>query len=146
VESNNTFTKVKLLNDDERVRSIAVMLSQNPPGEAALANARELMGGENDGQLFKAFLRRFVKKHSMPILISDDIIKQSDLSEQEFKTELALLLYEANLLNFGKARELSDLDVLAFMELLGQRKIEAPYTEDNFEKDLELSKQIRLRP
>jgi DNA repair protein RecN (Recombination protein N) len=45
VESNNTFTKVKLLNDDERVRSIAVMLSQNPPSEAALANARELMGG-----------------------------------------------------------------------------------------------------
>ncbi|TAK50448.1 MAG: DNA repair protein RecN [Saprospiraceae bacterium] len=45
VESNITFTKVKLLNGDERVRAIAVMLSQNPPGEAALANARELMGG-----------------------------------------------------------------------------------------------------
>ncbi|TAK50449.1 MAG: UPF0175 family protein [Saprospiraceae bacterium] len=82
----------------------------------------------------------------MPILISDDIIKQSDLSEHEFKTELALLLYEANLLNFGKARELSGLDALAFMELLGQRQIEAPYTEDDFEKDLELSKQIRLQP
>ena len=45
VEHNNTFTRVKHLNDDERVRAIAVMLSQNPPGEAALANARELMGG-----------------------------------------------------------------------------------------------------
>ncbi len=44
VDANATATKVKLLTTDERVRSIAVMLSQNPPSEAALANARELMG------------------------------------------------------------------------------------------------------
>lgn len=41
---NATLTKVKLLDEDERVRSIAVMLSQNPPSESALANARELIG------------------------------------------------------------------------------------------------------
>lgn len=44
VDGNSTATRVKLLTTDERVRSIAVMLSQNPPSEAALANARELMG------------------------------------------------------------------------------------------------------
>ncbi len=44
VDRHSTVTKVKLLNDDERVRSIAVMLSQNPPSESALQNARELMG------------------------------------------------------------------------------------------------------
>jgi len=44
VDGNATATKVKLLTTEERVRSIAVMLSQNPPSEAALANARELMG------------------------------------------------------------------------------------------------------
>ncbi len=44
VTGNSTATKIKQLNDDERVRSIAVMLSQSPPSEAALANARELMG------------------------------------------------------------------------------------------------------
>jgi len=44
VNGNTTATKVKLLGDEERVRSIAVMLSTNPPSEAALANARELMG------------------------------------------------------------------------------------------------------
>jgi len=47
VDSNNTFTKVKLLNNDERVRSIAVMLSQNPPSEAVVANVRKVMGGNN---------------------------------------------------------------------------------------------------
>ncbi|HHM21136.1 MAG TPA: DNA repair protein RecN [Bacteroidetes bacterium] len=46
VNGNTTTTNVKLLNEEERVRSIAVMLSQNPPTEAALTNARELMGPE----------------------------------------------------------------------------------------------------
>jgi DNA repair protein RecN (Recombination protein N) len=44
IDGNTTMTKVKLLNQEERLRSIAVMLSQNPPSEAAVANARELMG------------------------------------------------------------------------------------------------------
>lgn len=44
VDGNTTATKVKLLEEEERVRSIAVMLSTNPPSVAALANARELMG------------------------------------------------------------------------------------------------------
>ena len=41
---NRTYTQVRQLTTDERVRSIAVMLSQNPPTEAAIANARELVG------------------------------------------------------------------------------------------------------
>jgi DNA repair protein RecN (Recombination protein N) len=41
---NATLTNVRLLDDEERIRSIAVMLSQNPPSESALANARELVG------------------------------------------------------------------------------------------------------
>ncbi|MFN7117326.1 MAG: DNA repair protein RecN [Saprospiraceae bacterium] len=38
-----TITKVRLLNQDERIRSIATMLSQNPPSEAAIENARQLI-------------------------------------------------------------------------------------------------------
>ncbi len=45
VDGERTVTNVRLLNDDERVRSIAVMLSGNPPSEAALATARELVEG-----------------------------------------------------------------------------------------------------
>lgn len=45
VADNRTVTNVRLLNADERVRSIAVMLSGNPPSDAAVATARELVGG-----------------------------------------------------------------------------------------------------
>ena len=40
---DRTITSVRPLNTDERIRSIAVMLSQNPPSASALENARELM-------------------------------------------------------------------------------------------------------
>ncbi len=43
VEDNRTVTNIRLLNPDERVRSIAVMLSGNPPSEAAVETARELI-------------------------------------------------------------------------------------------------------
>jgi DNA repair protein RecN (Recombination protein N) len=45
VADNRTVTNIRLLNPDERVRSIAVMLSGNPPSEAAVATARELVEG-----------------------------------------------------------------------------------------------------
>lgn len=41
---DRTITNVRLLSDDDRVRAIAVMLSQNPPSDSALVNARELLG------------------------------------------------------------------------------------------------------
>ncbi|MEQ1744070.1 MAG: DNA repair protein RecN [Saprospiraceae bacterium] len=44
VENNRTITHLRALTPDERVRALGVMLSGNPPSEAALATARELMG------------------------------------------------------------------------------------------------------
>jgi DNA repair protein RecN (Recombination protein N) len=43
--ADRTITKVKLLNDEERIRAVATMLSGNPPTESAIANAKELLFG-----------------------------------------------------------------------------------------------------
>ena len=45
VREDRTVTGVKLLSDDERVTAIATMLSQSPPSESAIRNARELLAG-----------------------------------------------------------------------------------------------------
>jgi DNA repair protein RecN (Recombination protein N) len=45
VHENRTITNVRPLDPAERVRSIAVMLSGNPPSESALATAGELVNG-----------------------------------------------------------------------------------------------------
>lgn len=42
-DAERTITKVRELDQEERIRSIAVMLSQNPPSDSALENARELV-------------------------------------------------------------------------------------------------------
>ncbi|HMQ59660.1 MAG TPA: DNA repair protein RecN [Flavilitoribacter sp.] len=42
---DRTVTHVRLLNPDERIRAIATMLSQSPPSDSAIENARELMAG-----------------------------------------------------------------------------------------------------
>lgn len=41
-----TTTKLRVLTEEERIRAIATMLSQNPPSDAALSNARELIGAK----------------------------------------------------------------------------------------------------
>lgn len=41
-----TIARVRLLDEEEKVRAIAVMLSQNPPSEAAMQNARDLLGAK----------------------------------------------------------------------------------------------------
>lgn len=45
VDGQRTVTNVRLLAPDERVRSIAVMLSGNPPSDSAIATAKELVEG-----------------------------------------------------------------------------------------------------
>lgn len=45
VEGQRTVTNVRSLAPEERLRSIAVMLSGNPPSDAAIATARELVEG-----------------------------------------------------------------------------------------------------
>ncbi|PPK86721.1 DNA replication and repair protein RecN [Neolewinella xylanilytica] len=45
-DADRTITRVRELDGDERVRAIATMLSQNPPSESALKNARELIEAE----------------------------------------------------------------------------------------------------
>jgi DNA repair protein RecN (Recombination protein N) len=44
IHENRTLTNIRLLTEEERVRAIAVMLSGNPPTDAALGTARELIG------------------------------------------------------------------------------------------------------
>jgi DNA repair protein RecN (Recombination protein N) len=43
VGEDRTFTRIKRLDREERIHSIATMLSQNPPTESAIENAKELL-------------------------------------------------------------------------------------------------------
>jgi len=72
-----------------------------------------------------------------------DLYAAARLTPDEVRRELALHLYREGKLSFGRARELSGLDVWAFMHLLGVRGIEAHYDVDEYEEDLATLRELR---
>jgi predicted HTH domain antitoxin len=50
--------------------------------------------------------------------------------------ELAITLFQQGKLSFGKAREMADMDVWTFQQLLGSRGISPHYDLPEYEEDL----------
>jgi predicted HTH domain antitoxin len=77
----------------------------------------------------------------MQLSIPESIIQSIRLPESrveaELLKELALALYAQELLSFGKARELADLDHWQFSQLLGDRNIPRHYSEAELLEDLD---------
>lgn len=72
----------------------------------------------------------------IPRSVADAITLPEARKEEELRRELALTLYREGMLSFGKARELADLDKLAFAQLLGARGIERHYGAEELDEDL----------
>lgn len=79
----------------------------------------------------------------MAVTISDEIIKRSGLSEEEFKIELGVLLFEKYLLTFGQASEMAGLSQYAFQQELGKRNLFIHYDKDDLKEDLETLESLR---
>jgi predicted HTH domain antitoxin len=76
----------------------------------------------------------------LQISISDSIFQAIRLPEQrieqELLQELAIALYSQNILSFGKARELAQLDKYEFGQLLSQREVVRHYGSEELDDDL----------
>ncbi|WP_404790865.1 UPF0175 family protein [Altericista sp. CCNU0014] len=77
---------------------------------------------------------------SLQLSIPDSVLSGVRLPEgqleQSLLQELAIALYSQDLLSFGKARELAQLDKYAFGRLLGERGISRHYGQPELEDDL----------
>ncbi|MUG93318.1 UPF0175 family protein [Scytonema sp. UIC 10036] len=73
----------------------------------------------------------------MSIVISDETLHASGMTEAEFKQEVALLLFESGKLSLGYASKLAEMDRIRFQQLLQERKIPLySYEIEDFELDL----------
>jgi predicted HTH domain antitoxin len=73
----------------------------------------------------------------MSILISDATLQACQMSAEEFKQEIALLLFQAGRLTLGHASRLAEMEPYSFRQLLKQRKIPLyVYDVEDFELDL----------
>jgi len=77
------------------------------------------------------------------VLIEDSVLAAANLSEQELKVEVAIMLYVQNRLSFGQARKLAGVGYFEFEKLLFDRHIPAHYDVDDFEDDLKTIELMR---
>jgi predicted HTH domain antitoxin len=74
----------------------------------------------------------------MSLLVSDDIVRASGLSEQELLLEIVIMLFQKNKISLGKASELLQIHRLQLQKLLADRGIGLHYDVEDFQEDLEI--------
>jgi predicted HTH domain antitoxin len=77
----------------------------------------------------------------MTIVIPDDILQATRLTEDELKQELAVILFQKDKLTLGQASILAGMNRLQFQHLLASRKIPVHYGVAEFEEDLKTLKE-----
>jgi predicted HTH domain antitoxin len=77
----------------------------------------------------------------MTIVIPDDILQATRLTEDELKQELAVILFQKEKLTLGQASILAGMNRLQFQHLLASRKISVHYGVAEFEEDIKTLKE-----
>lgn len=71
----------------------------------------------------------------MTLIIPDELLG-AKMTEAELRLELAIAMYAANKMAFGKARKLAGLDWFRFRQVLAGRNVPMHYGTEQFEEDL----------
>ena len=77
--------------------------------------------------------------------VPQDILDSSRLSMAELKVEMAVHLYSQGRLSIGKARELADMPLWEFRQLLASRHISPHYDEADLEQDAVTLREMEQR-
>ncbi len=72
----------------------------------------------------------------MSVIIPDDILKASQMTEAELRLEIALMLYQQQKISSGKVRAWTGLTVLEFQHELAKRGLYLNYDVDAFQADI----------
>lgn len=72
----------------------------------------------------------------MNLVIPDDIVTASKLSEAELKLEIAMLLYKQEKISSGKACEWLGMDLIEFRRELGKRGFYVNYDVEDLQTDI----------
>ena len=63
------------------------------------------------------------------VTISDEFIKEKGMSEQQFKIELAVMMYEKKMMTLTQAAELAGVSDLEMQGILGNHNVKVRYEE-----------------
>lgn len=80
----------------------------------------------------------------MSVVIPDDILRATKMTEDEIKLEIAILLYKQDKISSGKARAWIKLTVIEFQHELAKRGLCINYDVEDFESDVKTLQSIGL--
>ena len=72
----------------------------------------------------------------MNLVIPDDILTASDMTEADLRLEVAIVLYKREKISAGKACEWLGLNLVEFRQELGKRGLTINYAVEDFQADL----------
>jgi len=73
----------------------------------------------------------------MSLLISDEVLSTTRMTEEEMKQEIAILLFQREKLTLAQASRFAGMHRVAFQHVLASRQIPIHYGVDDFEQDIE---------
>lgn len=74
--------------------------------------------------------------------IPPDILESARLTPDELKIEIAVYLYASHRLSIGKARELANMSLWQFRQLLASRQISPHFDQADLEADISTLKSL----
>jgi predicted HTH domain antitoxin len=78
----------------------------------------------------------------MSVVISDDLLQASGLSEAELLQEIVLLLFQQNRITIGNASNLLEINLIQFQHLIADRDIHLHYDVEDFHADVAALKRL----
>lgn len=78
----------------------------------------------------------------MNIVIPDEVLQTTRMSEAELMQEIAVMLFQKEKLTLGQASNLAGMNQLAFQHLLASRQISVHYDVEDFEADLKTLREL----
>ena len=80
----------------------------------------------------------------MSVVIPDDILRASQMTEDELKLEVALLLYKQEKISSGKVRAWTGITVSEFQHELAKRDLYLNYDVEDFQADIKTLRSLNL--
>ncbi len=73
----------------------------------------------------------------MSIVIPDDILQATKMTEDELKLEIAIMLYKQQKISSGKVRAWTGLTVIEFQHELAKRDLYINYDVEDLQSDIQ---------
>ena len=80
----------------------------------------------------------------MGMFVPAEVLEGAGLTPQEMLVELAVYLFDKEVLTLGQAKSLAGMPMGDFMQLLGQRGVNMHYDVEEFEQDIATLKRTGL--